>query len=92
MTEIITRYRKMLAPSPGGEGRGGQGREDFVRIYPTDYKNFPSSVLDRASALFSVVFTATVNSVRPRIKSHLCDYEPSAYVYLPRLFPPMQYP
>lgn len=89
MTEIITKYRKMLAPSPEEEGGG---REDFVGLYPTDYKNFPSSVLDRASALFSVVFTATVNAVRPRIKSHLCDYEPSAYVYLPRLFPPMQYP
>lgn len=69
------------------ENACAQPGEDFVGLYPADYKNFPSSVLDRASTLFSVVFTATVNTVRPRIKFHLCDYEPSAYVYFLHLFP-----
>lgn len=38
------------------ENACAQPREDFVGLYPADYKNFPSSVLDRASTLFSVVF------------------------------------
>lgn len=78
VTEIITRYRKMLAPSRGRilSGYIQQIIKIFHRRYLTARPHCSRSCL-----------SATVNTVRPRIKSHLCDYEPSAYVYFLRLFP-----